>query len=421
MFRHRTSAPARMASKKSIRNVQAQTIRAYVDSAPLARNGILQLQRQLGNQAVVQLMSGTRAAARQPVTPVKGNFPFIQRVKLADTKHIKRLLEQDKAEKKADPFNFVGGVLKNEVRPAAAQEILGLNKRDLVELLDDINLEQLATLEGLIAGLTAKIDNLFSPQAAIGAAGGVVQTIAGIGQFRVVPDGTQIGEFDYETITQGEFDRLQADWSDIKASSGSIMILEWNNDPQHPVPGFRDKVIAALGALLLRPTGRRIVQTLKTGAHYTTIKPAVVTTMLTPARGAVPMGQTVVGNVAGATPFATAYAENLVKPGGLPGAGAGSTIEIDPNLNDDTLKAYDRDGRALKTPVFLALGHELAHALHNARGINKRQLPGPAGYPNLEEKVTIEGEENRMRLENLERRLGKRFGHAGSDDRIKSF
>lgn len=147
MFHHRISAPARMTSKISIRNVQAQTKRAYVDSAPGARNGILQLQRQLGNKTVVQLMSGTHAGARQPVTPVKGNFPFIQRVKLADTKHIKRLLEQDQAEKKADPFNFVGGVLKNEVLPAAAQEILTLNKADLVELLDDINLEQLATLK----------------------------------------------------------------------------------------------------------------------------------------------------------------------------------------------------------------------------------------------------------------------------------
>lgn len=416
-MQHRTLARARKTPSKPIGRFQTQAKAAGVDMAPPAHNRVLQLQRQFGNRAVRQFMGGENAPARQPVKPGLGHFPFVQRVKLANTKHIKGLLEQEKADKKQDPFSGLVGDLRNDRSRHAAAEIDLLSKHDLIELLDDINLEQLAALERLIPGLTAKIDALFRPDTPYRAAKGKFETIAGIGEFEVVPDGTNIGLYDFGTITQSDFGRLQTDWHEIQAG-GKILIMEVN-DLMVPVPAFRAKVLAALGTLLLRPTGRAIVRALKNDANYTMIKPAVISTVLTPARGGVPMGQEVLGNVAAATPFSAAAYNNVLMPGGPPKEGAGSTIEIDPSLNDDTLKAYDIAKRPLKTPVFLALGHELAHALHNAQGVNKAHLPAGFAYPNMEEKMTIEGEENRMRLEHLERRLGKRFGHAGSDNRVK--
>lgn len=390
-MQQRTFARARKTAGKPIGSFRTQAKAAGVDMAPPAHNRVLQFQRQLGNRAVRQFLGGENAPARLPGKPGMGHFPFIQRVKLANTKHIKGLLEQEKANKKQDPFSGLVGGFRDTLSKLATSEIDGLSKGDLIELLDDINLEQLAALERLIPGLTAKIDALFRPDTTYRAANGRFETIAGIGEFEVVPDRTNIGPYDFGTITQSDFGRLQTDWKEIQAG-GKILIMEVN-DLMAPVPAFRAKVLAALGTLLLRPTGRAIVRALKNDANYTVIKPAVISTVLTPASGSVPMGQTVLGNVAAATPVSAAAYNNVLMPGGPPKEGAGSTIEIDPSLNDDTLKAYDKDKRPLKTPVFLALGHELAHALHNAQGVNKAHLPAGYAYPNMEEKLTIEGEE----------------------------
>lgn len=78
------------------------------------------------------------------------------------------------------------------------------------------------------------------------------------------------------------------------------------------------------------------------------------------------------------------------------GSGAGSTISLNPNAGPQFVVGEVNGTRTLiPIPESLVLGHELIHALHNARGENVRAReatdPGTGGLVNAEELVTILG------------------------------
>jgi hypothetical protein len=96
------------------------------------------------------------------------------------------------------------------------------------------------------------------------------------------------------------------------------------------------------------------------------------------------------------------------------GAGSSSTITYPADLrdgSDDPMSRYvDEAGNEIIVPVFIALGHELGHALHSLQGAQSGEAQSlepiaaaginPAEYSGtLEEIVTIRGVENRLREE----------------------
>jgi hypothetical protein len=130
--------------------------------------------------------------------------------------------------------------------------------------------------------------------------------------------------------------------------------------------------------------GRELIKNLEDGGFDVTIQP----------------DPTVRPTANGTTRTGTA-GDALRNADGTAGRGTTSTISIDPNQSNRTQRAFDRDGNEISFPLFINLGHEMIHAMHNQRGENERgNAATDADYPNHEEEVAIAGpglSENRLR------------------------
>jgi hypothetical protein len=90
--------------------------------------------------------------------------------------------------------------------------------------------------------------------------------------------------------------------------------------------------------------------------------------------------------------FTTTTNAGLRNADGTRGAGASSTISIDPFQSNRTQRAFDRHGNEISFPLFINLGHEMIHAMHNQRGENEMNTaPNEAEYDDREEELTIDG------------------------------
>ncbi len=196
-----------------------------------------------------------------------------------------------------------------------------------------------------------------------------------------------------KTEAEDLFKKIEAGTTSIKIHETSGTDWGHTNDSY---PGFKEKVIKALKRLMTIPPGRKLLKQLAEGGKDVTIRPS----------------KKVTGAAAGA--HDDAASKN--------GKGSASTVYLDPNLSDKSVKVYDKDGKKLATPVFLALGHELIHASHNQAGTRDTTKTGDA-WDNQEEKNTIESgpgvTENDLRRS---LGLGKRHGHGGEmgADRTKT-
>jgi hypothetical protein len=188
-----------------------------------------------------------------------------------------------------------------------------------------------------------------------------------------------------------EYEKL---YNDIAAGSTSIKISEnsgtTNGDAADvKYPGFQDKVLKSLKRLLTTKSGRTLLKSIAEGGFDVSIRPST--------QG-----------------LATTRRDNDANAKN--GTGSASTLYFDPHFSDKTVKVFDKNGKELATPFFLALGHELIHAAHNQDGINARdQAPSDAAWGNKEEENAIDGStgvtENALRKE---LGLGRRFGHGGT-------
>jgi len=216
------------------------------------------------------------------------------------------------------------------------------------------------------------------------------------GDYWIVPDETQqcynvVGE----QITESDFAKLENTWNALKSGSGNIKISE-TDSAGNAHNGFKDKIVTQFGKLLSKPQGRGLVIGLVNGSQTVTIRPTSARSVALATRGA----------------------GSLENADGTAGAGGTTTIEIDADLGDKDVVAYDAAGKEIASPVFVILGHELIHAQHNAAGQNRRNLPAsdPA-YSNKEEEETIATgslTENDLRSEHG---IDKRHGHRGRDTR----
>jgi len=217
------------------------------------------------------------------------------------------------------------------------------------------------------------------------------------GTYWVVPDGTapQTG-ITGEQITETAFKAVQGVWTKLKDGSGQIKIRETGEDGT-AYAGFKDKMLTQFGKLLSKSIGRELVTGLVSAGHTVTILPSGPRTIAGAKRG----------------PGSVENADGTANTGG------DSTIMIEAGLKDTDIVCRDPAGNVISSPIFLILGHELIHAVHNDAGRNHRNKTATdASYSNLEEEETIATgagiTENKIRGEHG---LGVRKGHGGTDTR----
>jgi hypothetical protein len=221
--------------------------------------------------------------------------------------------------------------------------------------------------------------------------------VTDFGTYWVVPDGTppQAG-ITGEQISETDFTAVQDVWARLQDGSGQIKIQETAEDGTE-YAGFKDNMLTQFGKLLSMPIGRELVTGLISAGHTVTILPSGPGTIAAARRG-------------------TGSLENA---DGSANTGGDTTIMIEAGLTDTDIVCRDPAGNVISAPIFLILGHELIHAVHNDAGRNHRdQAATDTSYSNLEEEETIATgagiTENKLRGEHG---LGEREGHGATDTR----
>lgn|GEM_PF-1562338 len=219
------------------------------------------------------------------------------------------------------------------------------------------------------------------------------ETCTPFGDYFVTPDDAPgcYKDIHGEQITQSEFKKLQEAYDSIRNGSGDLIISETDNKGvEHG--GFKRKTLDQIGLLMSKPMGRKLVLGILAGGKKVTIQPT-------------PSPQIAV---------ATRGEGSLANADGTANTGGTTTIQIDDNLTDDKVVAFDKAGKEIASPVFIILGHELIHARHNQAGLNQRNSkPKDAAFGNREEEMTIaDGDltENGLRSEHG---IELRHGHSG--------
>ena len=219
------------------------------------------------------------------------------------------------------------------------------------------------------------------------------------GSYWIVPDGTnQSYMVEGEQITESSFSKVEKTWETLKGGSGNIQIAEKDvNGGSHA--GFKKQVIEYFGMLMSRPIGRALIMRLMNEeTEQITVRPSATR------------------KVAEATPANDQDA--FIKADGTSSSGTDSIIEIDPDLKDDSVIVYDKEGNPIGAPVFLILGHELIHAENHLQGDGQFGIPASDdAYSDAEEEAAIAGttvSENMLRAEHG---YAERFGHGSADIR----
>ncbi|WP_103355390.1 M91 family zinc metallopeptidase [Amycolatopsis sp. CA-128772] len=211
----------------------------------------------------------------------------------------------------------------------------------------------------------------------------------------VVVDHDAPGE---DRITRADLDAATRAWSAITSGQSPLTISD-TQTLGRTYPGFRERVLAALAALMSRRHGRRLVVGLAAGPHRVRIEPSEAVALLQDG------GETHAFDQAGAHD---------------PHTGSDVLITLDPAWSE--VHVLDAHGASLNVPDFVRVGHELIHARHDTAGTNARTQPvADLAYDNHEEENTIEtGDltENQLREEHhVDARPGqpapRRHGHGG--------
>jgi hypothetical protein len=201
-----------------------------------------------------------------------------------------------------------------------------------------------------------------------------------------------------DRITRAELDAANRTWAAISTGQSPLTIT--GTQPfGRTYPGFRERVLAALAALMSRRHGRRLVVELAAGSHRVRIEPSVAVGLVED------WGET----------------QALDRDGAHdPHTGSDVVVRIDPEWRQ--VNALDAHGAPLTVPDVVRLGHELIHARHYTTGTSARDQPATdTAYHNREEENTIETgnlTENQLREEHhVDAQPGqpapRRHGHSG--------
>lgn len=224
---------------------------------------------------------------------------------------------------------------------------------------------------------------------------------------------------------------VQAYWQKIVNGTGKILISETDHLPgmvtTKVVAGFRNEALQALARLLRQPTGLTLIGQIMDGGKKTTIVP--LTDQNTRHVSTLKGGSKIENMPAIAVPDFSDSADYqeahrranykrlppMISTGenqAVPGEGIDTFVLMKPGFQDAELYT----DKNLVTPVFIALGHELVHAKHNATGTAMGTPPQVLTiYWNYEKEETHtikddETSENRLRADYG---LGRRETHEG--------
>lgn len=189
-------------------------------------------------------------------------------------------------------------------------------------------------------------------------------------------------------VTRKQAQRARRVWRDVQANDGNLQI-------NSPDDAFRDTALAGIAKLLETQHGRTMLTALNRVNH-----------------GGNPKQVRISGDwsgkfaKAGRPPRAGSWATPLnagTQAEEQGGAGIGSYVQVD--TADRRLVTGEHGDRGIPMPLYVTLGHELGHALHNMRG--QKRIAWPIGHVltpaevslwnNPEEYANIRNNENAIR------------------------
>lgn len=213
---------------------------------------------------------------------------------------------------------------------------------------------------------------------------------------------------DPDSMTPDEENSMQASWTKLRDGSGNVKVPATptgTSTSQDEANQFRSETLANFARLLGSPSGRKLLGDLeKTGKDVQVVAGtdaacSITGTVTGGARPRLPTGGT-------PTTDEEARANK--------GTGSGSSVTMVRGAKDSDVALNTESGSPLHAPRFIALGHELVHALHNARGINRADmtLTDDPAWNNPEELQTIRtGGLSEQTLRNQYGLSAERFGH----------
>jgi hypothetical protein len=209
-----------------------------------------------------------------------------------------------------------------------------------------------------------------------------------------------------------EDNNLQQLWQQIVNESGNINFLSQYSTPQMQIkgtppedyPDFKQKILPSFARILRTPTGRRLLTDIL-GTQPGNLSPQDQQQgMGTVTVG--PSGTQEVGRGSLGTTGPKSYENNrhCLTNQNTNGLGMGSSLRIhvyDRETEQTRARTggVDTSDNPLLSPKFIIFAHELIHALHNLRGVNRRNAtPSLADWGTEEEKVTISGRDQNNNL-----------------------
>lgn len=165
-------------------------------------------------------------------------------------------------------------------------------------------------------------------------------------------------------------------WRTLVGSTGALTVTDQDYEVQTH-SDFAREVHAAYARLLTTAAGRLLLTRILSRPNNRTVEIRNI-----PRNAAV-------GRHGGPEP-AAAQPSHPVRAAD-PERGSSSVVGMVSDFSDTELWAVDADGNPILTPAWLALGHELIHALHDTQGVNafSSGVEVPDGWSNLEEANTI--------------------------------
>ena len=215
-------------------------------------------------------------------------------------------------------------------------------------------------------------------------------------------------------LTEEELAGVKISWAAIRDGTGPLQID--TGPQQNDVPKiedlnpeakqqFRSETLANLARLLSSASGRKLVAKLEEAELGLSFCPGKDPECYTPQN---------TDEWRPRMPDTEAEVRTDEEARAHKGKGSRSTITLKLGAKDSDYGLCTEHGSPLHTPCFIAMGHEMIHALHNARGVNRRNLPltDDAIWSNSEELKTIKlGKLSEQTLRAEYGMSAERFGH----------
>jgi hypothetical protein len=227
----------------------------------------------------------------------------------------------------------------------------------------------------------------------------------------IIDNDLDIPVADADKLSPEEAEELQKTWRTLKddtfrptgtAAKGKLLVAPTQEPPAdtpEKLKQFRVETLSNFVRLMGSPGGRHLVKEINSRNFPVEVKPT------TADKGA---SCTRIGG------------GHLRSAAGIKGGGGQSAVNMVLGAKDSDVGLGTASGNKLFAPRFIAMGHELIHALHNSRGSNRREVPLPGTmtpeekkhWNNAEEYRTIfEGKTSEQTLRTQYGLSAERFGH----------